>query len=155
MAARRRFETQFYLTFLDAAPSSGFASGDKVERLPTPDGGQEVVAARFIHPDAALRECSAHSIALMPPQFYIVSTLAELLQGDVNTPTQRERVATLANGPFGRMSIHPRAYTQGAPEGWTFMTYQGDESRGGPKGRLHRSMCRFQKGGVRVSFCMV
>ncbi|GJE87111.1 NUDIX hydrolase [Phanerochaete sordida] len=144
----RRFQTQFYVTFLDSAPASGFAAGDKVERIPTPDGGQEVVAARFVHPAAALRECAARQIALMPPQFYLVTTLAAVLHGDACTAAQREKVRELSQGPFGRLVINPRPLPSAAHDGWSVLTYEGDESRGGAKGRLHRSLVKFVKPGV-------
>lgn len=87
----------------------------------------------------------------MPPQFYLTTTLASILEGNVNTSEQRERVTALANGPFGRMSLNPQPLARGAPLGRTILTYEGDESRGGPKGHLHRSIVKFEKGGVHVS----
>jgi hypothetical protein len=119
-----------------------------VERLPTPDGGyvQEVVAARFVHPQAALEECCAKKIALMPPQFYLITTLAEILEGNSNTIEQREKVTTLSISNFGKLVINPRPLAhKGA---WTTLTYEGDEARGGPKGRLHRALVKFEKQGV-------
>lgn len=85
---------------------------------------------------------------MMPPQFYLVTTLASVLEGDVNTAQQRDTVALLSSGAFGKMVINPRPLPHGAPEGWTVLTYEGDESRGGAKGRLHRSLVKFEKGGV-------
>lgn len=143
----RRYETQFYVAFLNVAPSFGFSTGDKLERFPTPDGGQEVVSARFMHPQVALSECTARKIMLMTPQFYLVTTLASILDGSVNSLEQRAHVATLSGGPFGRMAIHPRTLHHAAP-GWIVSTYAGDETRGGPKGRLHRALIKFIRGGV-------
>lgn len=137
---------------MNASPSSSFITGEKLERLPTPDGGQEVVAARFMHPTAVLDECRARRIILMPPQLYLVSALASLLIGNLNVPEQREGVAAVAKGPFGRMSIHPRTLHGAAPAGWTVSTWPGDESRGGPKGRLHRAFVKFGKRGVGCVF---
>ena len=65
--------------------SSGFSTGAKTERLPTPDKGQEVVAARFVRPSTAIQEFREQKIALVPPQFYLLTTLAEILQGSSNT----------------------------------------------------------------------
>ncbi|EKM55311.1 uncharacterized protein PHACADRAFT_28359 [Phanerochaete carnosa HHB-10118-sp] len=144
----KRFQTRFFITFLDTAPASGFSAGNKVERVPTPDGGQEVIAARFVHPATALRECQAKQIALMPPQFYLVTTLASILEGGANTPEQRDKVRMLSQGAFGRMVLHPRPLPYKTHDGWSVLTYEGDESRGGAKGRLHRSLVRFEKGGV-------
>jgi len=144
----RRFQTQFYLTFLDADPTSGFTYGTKLDRLPTPDGAQEVIAARFVHPSRALQECAERKIGLMPPQFYLVSTLAPLLDGDVSTSEQRARVQRLAEGNFGRMSVNPKGLIpvpEGTPEGYSILTYEGDEARGGRKGRLHRALVKWQK----------
>ncbi|KAI0337276.1 hypothetical protein BDW22DRAFT_1364363 [Trametopsis cervina] len=142
----RRFQTQFFVTFLDA-PASGFTDGNKLDRLPTPDGGQEVIAARFIHPAAALREYESKQISLMPPQFYLLTTLAPLLTGNANAERQRARVETLARSAFGSLSIHPVSLKQGAPDGWMHMVYEGDELHGGQKGCLHRSVVKVGKGG--------
>lgn len=84
----------------------------------------------------------------MPPQYYIASTLASILDGPTNTAEQRAKVTTLSSGVFGRMVINPRPLPHGAPEGWSVLTYEGDETRGGAKGRLHRSMVKFVKPGV-------
>jgi len=144
----RRFHTQFYVAFLESAPASGFTSGGKQERLPTPDGGQEVIAARFVHPLTALAESRANNIILMPPQVYLLTTIAGILSGNKNTEAQRERIRVLSEGVFGRMVVQPRALPQRDGLGRTILTYQGDEARGGAKGRLHRCVCKFQKDGV-------
>ncbi|KAF9482816.1 hypothetical protein BDN70DRAFT_874629 [Pholiota conissans] len=135
----RRFHTQFYVAFLPAAPSSGFTSGAKQERIPKHDGGQEVIEVRFVHPTKALDECREGTISFMPPQYYILSTLADILHGSMNTPDQRLKVETLSHGLFGKMVINPRR--KGVDEnGRAILTYEGDETRGGSKGRLHRAL---------------
>jgi len=111
-------------------------------RLPTPDGGKEVVEARFVHPQDALAEHRARKIALMPPQHYILTTLADILAGRETTSQQRERVRQLSASAFGRMVIHPQAGKKDA-NGRTPLVYEGDEARGGPNGRLHRSLVLF------------
>jgi hypothetical protein len=118
--------------------------------LPTPDGGGggggghegEVVAARFVHPRDALAEHRAREIALMPPQHYILSTLADILVGREATAQQRERVEQLSAGAFGRMVVCPRVGKVDA-SGRTPFVFEGDEARGGPKCRLHRSLVLF------------
>ncbi|KAF5381066.1 hypothetical protein D9615_004108 [Tricholomella constricta] len=144
----RRFHTQFYVAFLPAAPSSGFSSGAKQDRIPKPDGGQEVVSARFLHPEDALAEFREGKITFMPPQAYILQTLSDILQGRESIPAQRERVQTLSRGLFGRMVINPLSF--GAPDtkGRSILTYEGDETRGGSKGRLHRVLIKAGKGGI-------
>ncbi|RDX56439.1 hypothetical protein OH76DRAFT_387682 [Lentinus brumalis] len=146
----KRFDTRFYVTFLDEARPAGFSSGDKQERLPTPDGGQEVIEARFLHPAKALEEFYAQRISLFPPQLYLLKTLAEVLQGTQNTVEQRDRVRILSQGAFGRMVINPRALQDAAAqaEGFSVLTYEGDETRGGSPGRRHRSRVRFGQGGA-------
>ena len=150
VAIDRRFDARFYVTFLDEARSAGFSSGDKQERLPTPDGGQEVIEARFVHPAKALEEFHAQRISLYPPQFYLLKTLADILQGEQNTAEQRDRVRTLSQGAFGRMVINPRPVRdpEAQAEGFSVLTYEGDEARGGSPGRRHRSRLKFSQGGV-------
>ncbi|EEB91528.1 hypothetical protein MPER_10095 [Moniliophthora perniciosa FA553] len=93
-----------FRTFLDehglkAEPSSaGFTFGNKQERLPKPDGGQEVIRARFLHPESAIAEFNAQKITFMPPQYYILHTLSSILVGEKNTMEQREKVRQLAYG---------------------------------------------------------
>lgn len=131
--------------------SSGFSTGAKTERLPTPDKGQEVVAARFVRPSTAIQEFREQKIALVPPQFYLLTTLAEILQGSSNTAHQRAQVERLASSPFGRLVINPKRLPKEV-EGKAVLTYEGDESRGGPPGRLHRSLVVWQKNGVNSGY---
>ncbi|KAI0317563.1 hypothetical protein OF83DRAFT_1163860 [Amylostereum chailletii] len=145
--APRRFHARFFVAFLPSVASTGFTSGQVQQRLPTPDGGQEVIEARFLHPLAALSEFRAGRISLMPPQYYILVTLADILQGNVASVAQRARVEALSATPFGSMVVHPhRHHGKEVPEGFACLAYPGDEATGGPKGRLHRSYIRFSKG---------
>jgi len=146
--APRRFHAHFFITFLSSAPSTGFSSGFKQERIPKPDGGQEVISARFIHPEDALAEFRSKKITFMPPQAYLLTTLAEILKGRENTAAQREHVSRLSEGLFGRMVINPRRLHTEDEEGRTILTYEGDETRGGSKGRLHRVLVKVGKGGI-------
>ncbi|EAU82378.2 hypothetical protein CC1G_06688 [Coprinopsis cinerea okayama7 len=141
----KRFETQFFVTFLPSASVSGFSSGEKKERLPTPDGGQEVIAARFVHPSEAIADSKAGKINFMPPQFYILSTLSDILKGNENTAEQRAQVQALSSSPFGALTINPVAVGKDE-KGRTILGYEGDESRGGVKGRLHRAYLKMPKG---------
>ncbi|RDB21194.1 putative nudix hydrolase 7 [Hypsizygus marmoreus] len=146
--ALRRFHTQFFVAFLPAAPSAGFSSGEKQERIPKPDGGQEVVSARFLHPEDALAEFRKGKITFMPPQAYLLTTLAGILQGRTNTPEQRHLVEALSRGAFGHMVINPRRLGTPDENGRTILTYEGDETRGGSKGRLHRVLVKVGKAGI-------
>ncbi|KAH9950199.1 NUDIX hydrolase domain-like protein [Amylocystis lapponica] len=144
----RRFDARFYVAFLPAALHGGFSAGAKRDRIPTPDGAREVVAARFLHPAAALAACAARTIALMPPQAYLLTTLAEVLRGDARTDAQCAQVRALARGAFGRMVLHARALAEHDARGRVVLTYEGDERRGGAPGRLHRSLVKLGPGGV-------
>ncbi|KAJ3932816.1 MAG: NUDIX hydrolase domain-like protein, partial [Lentinula lateritia] len=130
--APRRFYTQFYVAFLPETSASGFMAGSKQERLPKPDGGQEVIAARFIRPEEALAEFNARKIKFMPPQYYILYTLSNILRGATSTFEERVAVQRLSSGNFGRMTINPRRLVQPqSSSDATTLTYEGDETRGG------------------------
>ncbi|XP_006458010.1 hypothetical protein AGABI2DRAFT_64679 [Agaricus bisporus var. bisporus H97] len=150
--APRRFHTQFFITFLPATPSTGFNSGAKHEHIPKTDGGQEVISTRFVHPSAILREFHDGKITLLPPQFYLLTTLVDVLQGVSNTEKQRMRVEHISRSNFGRMTFNPRPLkTEGEDrvQGQLILTYEGDETRGGSPGRLHRANLRMANGLIR------
>lgn len=107
-----------------------------------------MIEARFIHPRTALIEFREGRLNLMPPQYYLLSTLADILQGSTNTLTQREKVQTLSRGSFGKMVITPQRYKKEDNKGRIILTYEGDETRGGSKGRLHRALVKISKDGV-------
>jgi len=113
------------------------------------DGGQEIISARFLHPSEALREFREGKITLMPPQFYIITTVADILQGPRNTAEQRALVNRLSRGAFGQMVLNPRLCKPDGDDlmnGYSILTYEGDETRGGSKGRLHRAKLRIIDG---------
>lgn len=142
----RRFHARFYVTFLRGTTLSGFSHGAKQDFIPTPDGGQEVISTQFIHPTDALQACRAKEMVFMPPQYYLISTLAEILTGNQNSEAQRTRVRELSEGPFGRMVILPRQSKLG--DGRWLLAYEGDEMAGGPLGARHRSIIKLGAGGV-------
>jgi hypothetical protein len=113
-----------------------------------------VISARFVHPKTALKEFHEGKITLMPPQFYILTTLSTILTQAQSTPEQRSLVAQLAFGPFGRMTINPRKLAFDST-GRGILTYEGDETRGGSKGRLHRALVKTRNGGVRPLLCRI
>lgn len=148
-------------------------------KLPTSDGELEVLSARFVHPSDALAAFHSRQIALMPPQYYLLYTLGHshsptptdpseypyegMLSTRENTPAQREAVRRLADGAFGRMVVNPHPVDQPRMLGEsgqedegkvTNFIYEGDETRGGPKGRLHRSVMYVRKGGVSILFAL-
>jgi len=90
----------------------------------------------------------------MPPQYYLLSTLADILQGPANTLAQRERVQTLSTGLFGRMVITPQRCGDDGM-GRVILTYEGDETRGGSKGRLHRALVKMTSDGITSEICLI
>ena len=82
----------------------------------------------------------------MPPQYYLISTLAEILTGDRNSEAQRMRVRQLAESAFGGMVILPRQLKLGG--GRELLAYEGDELVGGLMGARHRSIIKPEPGGV-------
>ncbi|KAF8584080.1 hypothetical protein K439DRAFT_1633824 [Ramaria rubella] len=145
----RRFHTHFFVTFLSSS-SVGFSSAQGLQHLPTSDGGIEVISVRFVKPRDAIAEFQAEKILLLPPQFYLLSTLASILSGDVTTFDQKESISQLARGSFGRLIVNPRALPEKDERGLTVLTYEGDELRGGYPGARHRAHVRSSKGTMQV-----
>lgn len=83
----------------------------------------------------------------MPPQHYLINTLAEILSGEESEDAQRERVRRLSRGEFGRMVVLPRVFKLGG--GRLVLAYGGDELVDGPVGARHRSTIKPLPGGVR------
>ncbi|KAG2146869.1 NUDIX domain-containing protein [Suillus bovinus] len=131
-----RFRTHFFVAFLGDSTSNGLYPG-REEHLPTPDGGQEIIRTRFLRPESAIEEFRTGKISFFPPQYYILETLRLILTGSSCTESQRNTVQMLSRATFGRMVINPKLFriNDGVNEAFV---YEGDELRGGPKGRLHR-----------------
>lgn len=144
----RRFHTHFFVVFLPETGATGFASGEKQDFIPTPDGGQEVISAKFLHVDEALKQFKEKKLAFMPPQYYILDTLSSILKGDKNTASERDQVEALARGAFGSMILNPQPLPGAVGANRLVLTYEGDEARGGRPGRMHRVHFRLNKGAV-------
>jgi hypothetical protein len=148
----RRFHARFYVTFLQRTDLlfDGFSHGSKRDFVPTPDGGQEVISARFVHPFEALRAHRDKELRFMAPQYYLISTLAGILSGDRSNEAQRGRVREISEGEFGRMVVVPRLLR--LEDGRSVFAYGGDEVVDGPVGARHRSVVKPGPGGVGRSF---
>ena len=87
----KRFHTHFFLGFWDGGALSkdhqrvqqshrgAEITSEGLVQLPTSDGGVEIMSARFVHPLTALTAFHSGHISLMPPQYYLLYTLAQLL----------------------------------------------------------------------------
>lgn len=112
------------------------------------DDRREIIEARFLHPETILKACLDGKIKCMPPQFYILSTLADFLSGPTSTPDQRKQVEDLSSGTFGKMTIIPRPLGRNE-DGLIILALNGDETYGGPMGRQHRVLGTIIGNGVR------
>lgn len=87
----------------------------------------------------------------MPPQFYLLTTLASVLSGDSTTIEQKDAIGRLSCGAFGGYVINPRSLPEKDEQGLMVLTYEGDETRGGKRGARHRVRVRSKKGAVGAS----
>ena len=92
-AVGRRFTTQMYLYML---PVSDSLSPAKKMIVPTPDGGIEHTAAAFDDANTWLRKQDAGDIILFPPQYFLLTLVAEMITpGCSTTDIIRSRQALL------------------------------------------------------------
>ncbi|KUI70653.1 Putative nudix hydrolase 7 [Cytospora mali] len=78
----KRFTTQMYLFFMPLASApreSGAVVDVDVVQTPTSDGGVEHTAATFADADEWLRKQDRGEIVLFPPQCYLLTLVAEML----------------------------------------------------------------------------
>jgi len=87
----------------------------------------------------------------MPPQFYILSTLSEILSGPICTAEQWKKAEHLSTGAFGKRTVIPRKLGQDE-DGRAVLALIGDEKYGGPIGRRHRILGKNVEGGVSLYF---
>ena len=122
---------------------------------PTADGGVEVISASWIHPRELFAAFRRGELALFPPQFYLLTTLGDLLTsmhqeghqggGSNRTAVLRSRVG--GGGGFGSRVFNPRpiGFTEEGGKGQrSILAYEGDELRGGKVGDRHRCLVLYQ-----------
>lgn len=101
----KRYSTQMYLYFLPMSPLTAAANvvaegADEVEKeeelhIPTPDGGIEHTAASFKHAREWLDMAIRKEIVLFPPQFFLLSLIADFLQPVSTTTSPGEQQQAL------------------------------------------------------------
>lgn len=87
---KKRFTTQMYVYFLPLPTSPTRPVSDaslpipsaEEAMIPTPDGGIEHTAARFLPAAEWLRQATAGEIILFPPQFFLLSLVGQFLKGE-------------------------------------------------------------------------
>ncbi|RAO70252.1 uncharacterized protein BHQ10_006264 [Talaromyces amestolkiae] len=98
----KRFSTQMYLYFLPIPDSSaageslaqGLPEGGRQEvQVPSSDGGVEINEARFLPASTWLQQAQAGEIILYPPQFLLLSIVAQFLDKAPPTSNATERQA--------------------------------------------------------------
>lgn len=110
----KRYSTQMYLYFLPLAQKDV----PQTLHIPTSDGGIEHTEAEFLPAEEWLSRAQVDSIILFPPQFFLLSLVADFLKspvdkGDSTTNTlQSQRDALLefvatGNPPWGEKCISP------------------------------------------------
>ncbi|KAL7271437.1 hypothetical protein RUND412_005806 [Rhizina undulata] len=119
----RRFSSQLYIGYTPVSSLS--ASGD---------GGIEVVSTTFLHPRTALNAAKRGEIVFFPPQFYLLSRMAEIFTsgpgGDLREKEdERIRLWKFASGGFGDMVIEPEAVKK-LGGGRVVMGLNGGEGKG-------------------------
>lgn len=181
-SAKARFHTHFFVAFLDELPNTVPAISDVSaaaqqeidpssptatlpttephrDVLPTDDGKVEVLETYFQHPAKILETFERGDISLMPPQFYLLTTLKELLEGSAESSLQssRSRFRDIAGQAFGARVFNPRF--GGTVEGKdgvkrSVLMYEGDEAYNDPPSatessrRWHRSLVTFREGRI-------
>ncbi len=83
----KRFSTQMYLYFLPIDSELSSKTDKTQMHIPTPDGGVEHTAARFLYPREWLEMALDGDIVLYPPQFFLLSLIADFL---ISPPTGEE-----------------------------------------------------------------
>ncbi|KAF2458445.1 hypothetical protein BDY21DRAFT_371265 [Lineolata rhizophorae] len=121
---RKRFTTQMYVYFLPVSPPRASSSGslptnaEAVIPLPSPDGGVEHTAARFLPAADWLAQARHNEIILFPPQFFLLHLvapfLAQLEEDDGKHASELERrrrqlhdFITTGDPPWGEKVICP------------------------------------------------
>jgi len=135
----KRFRTQFFVVFLaDVFPdATGEGRRQQYELLPDK---REIASVRFMHCVDASQAFKEHKLSIPTPQAYNIATLADILKSRSSTPEEQTRVCQLSASIYGRMTLHPLLLTGDGYKGRIIFTYEGDETRGGPYGQLHRSV---------------
>jgi len=143
----KRFKLHFYVAFVDAMPSTCIARKyDVLHRIKDNEIGDTLL----IHPLAAIERYVSQDppFTLLVPHLYQIRALALVLTTSANTSEQRTRVKKLSDGQYGKMTLNPFTLEGNCREGRTVFTYEGDETRGGPLGNLHRTIVNIENNGL-------
>lgn len=122
----KRFSTQMYLYFLPIPDSSaasetlaqGLPEGGRQEvQVPTSDGGIEINEARFLPASNWLQQAQAGEIILYPPQFLLLSIVAQFLDQATSTSTSAVAATTSTEKEARRKELFDFIHSGNPP--WT------------------------------------
>ena len=153
----KRYSTQMYLYFLPL--ESGLELGKQTNQMhiPTPDGGIEHTAARFAWSGEWIESALRGECVLFPPQFFLLSIVAEFLKAPLpqggkeeklttdQLKEQRKQLSEFVKGgapPWGQKCISPNPIKRSGDTLWMGMGDAGPElegtGRSGDKDRVLR-----------------
>ncbi|KAI4148318.1 MAG: hypothetical protein L6R39_002813 [Caloplaca ligustica] len=117
----KRFSTQMYLYFLPLAHNGV----PQTMHIPSDDGGIEHTEAEFLPPREWLDQARADKIILFPPQFFLLSLVADFLPHLTSDDMERTQTASLqsqrdalvdfmktGDPPWGEKCISPWPFKQ-------------------------------------------
>lgn len=140
----KRFSTQMYLYFLPIDLPVSSQTVRTQMHIPTPDGGVEHTAARFLYPQEWVDLAVSGDIVLFPPQFFLLALIASLLtippSANGGTPApeilleQRKRLMQFVehdgDPPWGEKCISPYPMKMTRQHLIVGMEHAGPELRG-------------------------
>jgi 8-oxo-dGTP pyrophosphatase MutT (NUDIX family) len=186
--AKSRFSTRFYVAFLEemgeavhvAEEIELVISGSLGEEpispnlgsvaqipVPTHDDHVEILSTFFQAPREILRSFGEGAISLMPPQYYLLSTLADILEKPETSPdlSVPQYVRQTVGKAFGARVFNPKFGTRTVGNDGisrAVLMYEGDDQYesaslgdtiGAENARRHRSLVTFKDGvGLNISF---
>jgi hypothetical protein len=158
-----------YLYFLPLSSSSEEKIGplstsrEAVIPTPTPDGGVEHTAARFLAPETWIEMARSGEIILFPPQFFLLTMVAQFLKSTVPhslttdvLAQQRKQLRQFAQGgdpPWADVCISPQALIGKVGDGRAVLSLEhpgmGLEKQGRRGIKDYVVMVKFSKEGPR------
>jgi 8-oxo-dGTP pyrophosphatase MutT (NUDIX family) len=116
----RRFKSRFFIASLPEWMSEREA--EEVARRG--DGGKEVVSALFVTPRRALAMAAAGEVVFFPPQFYLLSVLAQFLSDSSGDRAREERrkLKEWADMGWGSLVCQPQRMKVGGESKMWVMT---------------------------------
>ncbi|KIM20484.1 hypothetical protein M408DRAFT_135507 [Serendipita vermifera MAFF 305830] len=163
VGSKSRFWTWFYVGFLQEMKGVLAAEDASVSNLsgvlsPTHDNHIEIQSAYFQQPRAIIDSFDKGDISFMPPQFYLLTMLTDIIdlhareRHSGNANSTAGYVREVAGRQFGGRVFNPRfggKYTGDDGVERSILMYEGDgmyDGKDGDKRVKHRSLLTFKDG---------